>query len=188
MWKSETSRYRNLVERYCQGSGLDLGSAGDPVVPWAIQLELPDAPQSYNPAAWGGVEPQLRGDARKLYWFADGVLDWVYSSHLLEDFSRSDWGTILLEWCRVVKPQGHLIILVPEHARWQAELTRGRSPNCAHQHEPSVGELTGLMEVQNSVVQDLTWKRRFGRWEVLEDRLATDDPNEYTILFVARRL
>ena len=42
---SETAKHRDRtdVQLACKGTVLDLGSSGDPVVPWAIQLDLPDA-------------------------------------------------------------------------------------------------------------------------------------------------
>jgi ubiquinone/menaquinone biosynthesis C-methylase UbiE len=114
---SETAKHRHLVLDYCHGNGVDLGSAGDSVVPWAIQVDLPDgAYHAYNPArSDDGI--QWRGSATDLP-FKDAVLDFVHSSHLIEDFV--DWEPVLKEWCRVLKPGGYLIIAVPDHARFRA--------------------------------------------------------------------
>src|SRR5437867_3001774 len=66
---SETAKHRHLTIRYCQGCGLDLGSGGDPIVPWAISVDLP-AEEGYGTDFGGEVE--LRGDAlRALPWFRD---------------------------------------------------------------------------------------------------------------------
>lgn len=166
MSASETSRHRNLTERYCQGNGIDLGSGGDPVVPHAINVDLPDPYTRVGP-----VPIHWRGSAIELP-FKDGTLDFVYSSHLLEDFGN--WWPALREWSRVLKPGGHLVILVPDAGRWRAALDRGQPPNLAHQHEASVGELSTYMPPLGL--------------EVVEDRFThPDDPREYSILFVARR-
>lgn len=166
---SETSKHRNLVNGYCAGNGLDLGSAGDPIVPSAIQVERPD---HYCPYFDDKQPPQLLGDAANLIWFKDGVLEYVYSSHLIEDFSEEEQKKVIREWCRVIKPGGHLVILAPERWRWAEALKAGQPPNLAHKHEPEIGQFT-------KVINEL------GGWEVLEDRFC--DATDYSMFFVARR-
>lgn len=167
---SETAKHRGQIVQYCQGNGVDLGSSGDPVVPTALQVDLPTG-ASYSPDFSQGRYPvQFRGDATKLTWFRDGVLDYVFSSHLLEDFA--DWTPALCEWSRVLRPGGHLVIFIPEKERWAKAVADGQPPNNAHRHEGRVGELT---ERLNAI----------GGFDVLEDRLADD--GDYTILFVARK-
>src|SRR4051794_21358440 len=79
--ESETSKSRERLAKYCEGYGLDLGYGGDPISFSAIRMDLP---QPYTRV--GELPVQLGGKAENLYWFKDGVLDYVYSSHLLEDF------------------------------------------------------------------------------------------------------
>ena len=112
MRTSETSRGRHRLIKYCEGMGLDLGYGGDPIVPSAITLDgdwcgkgsplLPHAPQN------------LVGDARNLYWFKDNVFDYVYSSHLLEDFTYAEQIKVLEEWLRVIKVGGYLVLYLPD--------------------------------------------------------------------------
>jgi SAM-dependent methyltransferase len=106
-YQSETSKCRKRLAPYCIGQGVDLGPGGDPITETAIRVDLP---QPYSQA--GLLPPQLRGDARKLIWFRDACLDYVYSSHLLEDFE--DTKPILIEWLRVLKPGGHLVLFCPD--------------------------------------------------------------------------
>lgn len=166
---SETSKHRALLEKFCTGDGLDLGSAGDPIVPRAIQVELPD---NYCPFFEHKYPPQLRGDATKLHWFRDGVFDYVYSSHLIEDFSAEEQKAICREWARVVKPGGHIVILAPEQGRWREALRRGQPPNNAHKHEPFLGFFTQVF-------------RDIGGWEVLADNFC--DKTDYSMYFVAKK-
>jgi ADP-heptose:LPS heptosyltransferase len=114
---SETSSIRQEVLTYCKGNGLDIGYGGDPVVLTAITV---DQPPPYTPHL--GSHPQnLRGDGANLYWFKDNVLDFLYSSHLIEDFAET--GPVLKEWLRVLKPDGYMILVAPvekiyrEHCR-----------------------------------------------------------------------
>lgn len=169
---SETSKYRKFTTKYCVGNGIDVGSGGDPVVPHAIQVELPkDEYAKYRSGDVHGSPIQWHGNAVELP-FKDKTLDWVYSSHLLEDFL--DWKPLLREWTRVLKRGGHLIILIPDKALWDAAISRGQLPNCAHKHEGYVGELS-------------THAKHFG-WKVIEDRLTKLTPEDYTILFIAQRV
>lgn len=172
---SETSKHRPLTVPYCQGNGIDIGSGGDPVVPNAIQVELSLAhyleyrsgEQPAHPIQWHDDNAALDLP------FRTGTLDFVYSSHLLEDFL--DWWPLLREWTRVLKSGGHLVILIPERGRWKAAIDRGQPPNCAHKHEGQVGELT-------------TYAGALGL-SVIEDRMAIpEDARDYTIAFIARKL
>lgn len=166
---SETAKHRKLVVPYCEGNGLDIGSSGDPVVPWAIQLDLPTEEYlDYNPNR-PDSPIHWRGDARQLP-FKSGVLDWLHSSHVIEDFE--DWRPILEEWNRVLKVGGFLMIAVPDRGRFRAAVANGQGDNLGHKHESYVGELTA----------NLT-----NRYHVFFDGFVNDDPKEYSILFVGRK-
>jgi ubiquinone/menaquinone biosynthesis C-methylase UbiE len=73
---------------------------------------------------------QPAGDARNLYWFRDNVLDYVFSSHLLEDFE--DIETVLREWLRVLKVGGHLILFCPDEKIFRGQ---GFGYNPHHKHQ-----------------------------------------------------
>jgi SAM-dependent methyltransferase len=112
---SETSKYRKILAQYCVGAGLDVGFGGDPITEAAVRIDLP---QPYTRV--GPFPVQLGGDCRSLYWFRDNVLDYVYSSHVLEDFAEAETGSILAEWIRVLKPGGKLVLLLPDQQRYLA--------------------------------------------------------------------
>lgn len=169
---TESEKYRHMTAQYLQGNGVDLGCGGNPVVPWAIAFDLPTEDyRNYHSSATPDRVIQWGGDARNLP-FKDGTLDFVYSSHLIEDFM--DWTPVLTEWVRVLKPGGRLVIIVPDKSLWQQALDRGQPPNCAHQHESFVGELSQHASV-------------IGGLQVIEDRLTSCFDGDYSILFVATR-
>jgi ubiquinone/menaquinone biosynthesis C-methylase UbiE len=75
----------------------------------------------------------LGGDATDLHWFRDGVLDYVYSSHLLEDFSDTE--KVLREWLRVLKAGGNLVIFCPDEQIYRAHCREtGQIYNENHKH------------------------------------------------------
>lgn len=167
---SETAKHRAMVVDFCQGNGIDLGSAGDPVVPWAISHDLPsEVYRQYN-SQRPDDNIQWRGSAWDLSAFNDGAFDFLHASHLLED--AEDWVPVLREWDRVLKPGGFMIIAVPDHARFRAAVAAGQGDNLSHRHESHVGELTSYL----------------GLWyDVLRDDFVSDSPHEYSILFIGRK-
>ena len=105
--QSETSKRRAVLAPFCRGIGVDIGYGGDPIKPSAVTIDLP------RPYSHVGDHPlNLAGDARQLHWFRNGVLDYVFSSHLLEDFE--DPLPVLVEWTRVLKKDGVLVLLLPD--------------------------------------------------------------------------
>jgi hypothetical protein len=180
MIMSETAKHRAATLKYClradgaPGCGVDLASGGDPVVPWAWQVELPhDAYMFYNSNQPVRGPIQLRADATQHRAAEADSLDFVYASHILEDVAEGDWDRVLSMWASMLKPGGYLIILTPERNLWAAALARGQSPNCSHCYEPLVGDVG-----RHGVAVGLT---------VVEDRLTALDPQDYTILSVLRR-
>jgi predicted SAM-dependent methyltransferase len=123
---SETARCRERLKQFCIGYGIDAGYGGDPIIPTAITVDLP---QPYTKV--GDAVLNLGGDARNLYWFKDNVLDYVYSSHLLEDFE--DTASVLKEWLRVLKPGGHLVLFCPDEQIYRAHCKKtGQDYNLSH--------------------------------------------------------
>lgn len=171
---SETSLCRHITAPFCQGNGCDVGSGGDPVVPWAIQVDLPDEKfKEYGHANEITAPIHWRGDCRNLP-FKDGTMDWLMSSHLIEDFD--DWPVVLEEFSRVLKRGGNLIIMVPDHKLFREAVANGQGDNLSHKHEFHVGELSD-------------WARGRGGFEVIFDQLTlVRGIKDYNILFVAKKL
>lgn len=127
-YQSETSKCRARLAPYCKGYGLDLGFGGDPITPSAIRTDMP-IPYAYT----GEYSVQLGGKAEDLYWFRDGVLDFVYSSHLLEDYVDTE--AVLREWLRVLRLGGRLIIFCPDEQVYRKHCAiTGQAYNTNHVH------------------------------------------------------
>jgi SAM-dependent methyltransferase len=180
-YESESSKYLALTVPYLVGNGVDIGSGGWPVVPWAIQIELPAKDfEHYTNGRRVSSTTEWLGDILSLP-FKDGVLDWVYSSHLIEDFCREDtdqypitWHKLFREWGRCLKPGGFMVLLVPDRERWAAAIARGQPPNNSHfAPEPSVGDISKAAKECG--------------FEVVEDRLTDFDWKDYSMLGVLRK-
>lgn len=132
VYRSETDKMRQwLVPYTAVGYGCCIGFGGDKIVSKAIGIDLP-VPY----ACTGGDVVQLGGTAEDLYWFKDGVLDWVSSSHVLEDFEENKCHIVLEEWLRVLKPEGYLILNLPDEPLFydHCVIQKKQVYNCAHKN------------------------------------------------------
>ena len=124
---SETSKHRDWFLPYTEGHGMDVGFGGDALTPNCITFDMPQPYTSVGTSA-----QHLGGDARKIPLKSD-ILDWLYNSHLIEDFSYSDQIPMVQEWLRVLKPGGRLLILAPDQQRFLAHCAAtGQSINDNH--------------------------------------------------------
>lgn len=98
--KSHKTRSENgFYSKYCFGRGLDIGHGGNhrcAFIPNAIGVDK-DYP------LYDGVHLP----------FGDNEFDFVFSSHCLEHICADSISDTIVEWFRVVKVGGHLVIVVP---------------------------------------------------------------------------
>ncbi len=92
-----------FATRFFVGAGIDIGAGSDPVSLYAEQFPLMTALRVWD---------MPDGDAQKLATVANESLDFVHSSHCLEHMV--DPTAALARWFEVVKPGGHLVILIPD--------------------------------------------------------------------------
>jgi hypothetical protein len=129
---SETKHARPILSQYCTGMGLDIGFGGDAIVPTAITF---DQPKPYCPSLAGHTQI-LRGSCKDLSMFCDCSLDYIYSSHLIEDFYYKDIIPMLLEWRRVLKIGGLLVTNCPDQQKFLAHCAKtGQQGNAAHKEQ-----------------------------------------------------
>ena len=95
--------------------GLDIGYGGDCICENAWSF---DQPVPYTSV--GNDRQMLKGDCRNLSFVCDGALDFVYSSHLIEDFYYADQIMIIREWGRCLTLGGVLILNAPDQRRFLA--------------------------------------------------------------------
>lgn len=93
----------NFIRRYFVGDGVDIGGRPDPLI---LYKEFFPLMQSVRTWDWED------GDAQYMHGVADGLFDFVFSSHCLEHLQDPIEG--LTNWFRIIKPGGYLIICVPD--------------------------------------------------------------------------
>ena len=109
---------------------MDIGYGGAaPIVESAICIDRVAAG-----LPWSGYWPvHLVWDCFSRLPFESESLDYVYSSHCLED--AMDTGGVLMEWCRVIRPEGYLVLFLPHQQDYLAYCQLHRTlPNLDHKH------------------------------------------------------
>lgn len=128
-YRSETSKVRHLVLKYCNGLGCDVGFGGDKIKKDAIGVDLP-IPYAKTGKDKVDIPCDLFAGPIPV---PDSTYDYVYSSHLIEDFE--DTGKILGEFIRILKPGGNLILVFPDQFQYSMHcLKKGEPPNPHHVH------------------------------------------------------
>lgn len=130
--------------------GIDLGFGGSAIVPHALTMDME---HPYCPSLEGHKQ-FFKGDCRNLSFLCDEVMDWLFSSHLLEDFSYIDLIGIIHEWRRVLKRGGLLIINCPDQQKFLAHCAAtGQGVNLAH-HEQDFS----LENFKSKIVCQTPWE------------------------------
>lgn len=100
---NEASKTRDIwtsqVSQILTGKGLDIGAGADLISPTARAFDLQD------------------GDAGRIDETLEDSYDYVFSSHCLEHMSNPP--DALRRWWTLVRPGGHLILIVPEETLYE---------------------------------------------------------------------
>lgn len=179
---NESAKVHHRIAPFVSGHGLDLGCGL-----WPLQVEKTAANSCLGVdggyAPWGCNGAQFICDVQKLPMFADESFDYIYSSHTLEDMPTPE--AVLVEWWRLIKPGGKLILYLPLTKNVAKELGREdwenfypnkgeNGANPAHQHDYSPAEIAAMVG-------------RVGEAELVVDEIRGDF-DEYSFLQVYTKL
>jgi len=110
--KARTRREQaGFFEKYCQGQGIDIGHGGDKLLPECLGWDFED------------------GDAEEMAGVTDQSFNFVYSSHNLEHLYNVE--KALLNWWRILKAGGYLILFLPHRDLFEKRRTL---PSSVHDH------------------------------------------------------
>lgn len=147
---------------------LDIGCASAPIWEHADTVD-------YNP----DTKPTYCCDASDLSEIADETYDIVHSSHCLEDIEDTE--KALLEWKRVLKPGGYLIIYCPDK-RWYPNIGE-KYANAAHKHDFIKEDIIPILESMGMFIElAVDCPPPDGKYDY-ENRANI----EYSFLIIARR-
>ena len=167
---NEAAKIKHLIVPYTRGQGLDLGCGPWKAFPHFISVDDFDEWRGYvDPQTGQPWRPDIFGDATDLKMFADGSLDFVFSSHLLEHLEDTE--AALREWWRVVNVGGHLVLYLPHKDLYPNIGEEGANPD--HKHDFDRTDIRNIM-------------LRFGGWELVENQ-KRDGGHEYSFLQVYRK-
>lgn len=170
---SEAATSKEELSPYCKGLGLDVGFGGQKMSDDSMTLTM-DMPVGYCPPV-GSDKQILKGSATDLSFLCDGVLSWIGSCHLLEDWVYPDLVNIITEWRRVLAPNGYWVTNCPNQQAFLAHCAKtGQGINEAHKCADFSLE-TFKSEVVNKT----------GPWEIVFEK-----PNHgpYSFLLVCRKI
>jgi len=161
----------DLVDLF-HGRCLDLGCGPQKIFPSKSVIGI----DSDKDLGLFGVKanPDLEADCSRLDLFADGSVDVVFSSHLLEHIE--DHEAALAEWWRVLRPGGRLILYLP-HADWYPNIGMpGANPD--HKHDFRNADIAEAMESVS--------RRSKTFWDLERDDVRSDGL-EYSFLQIYRK-
>ncbi len=154
----ETDKIKYLTVPYTQGVGLDIGCGPKRIWPQTIGIDRYISPDGAS----------VSMDVMKLPIFADRSFDYVYSSHVVEDFDASDSVKLLSEWWRVLKVGGHLVLYLPHDELYPKVGEPGANP--AHKQNLNPETVIGYM-------------KQVGGWMLVENEVRGSG-NEYSFFMV----
>lgn len=180
--------YDGRYQKYFSGNGIDVGCGDDSLRRYAPLFPL-----------MGGVKDWdlAQGDAQELPGVAAEAFDWLHSSHCLEHLR--DPFTALIRWCQVVRPGGHLVVIIPDEDLYEQGVWPSRF-NGDHKHTFTLAKAKSWSAVSVNVLDLLLVVRYLAvpvRIERLEATWLPDQPGidqtlgpvaECAIEFVLRRV
>ena len=128
-YPSETSKVRMLLLPYCMGHGCDVGFGGDKIKSDAIGIDFA------TPYAQTGKDKvDIACDViNETIPVEENTFDYVYSSHLIEDFANTKEG--LRKFIRILKNGGLLILVFPDQKKYEQYCAKTGQPlNLYHKH------------------------------------------------------
>lgn len=146
-FRSETSKVRKLVLPYCIGKGCDVGFGGD-----KIKLDNCDGidfPSPYTKVGKAKVDIGCDVINNEIP-VPDNTYDYVYTSHLIEDFVDTKNG--LEKFIRILKNGGNLVLVFPDQMKYETYCTKNKvALNPYHIHKDMGLEfmLRKLKEIKN---------------------------------------
>ena len=151
---SETSKVRHLVRPFCVGKGCDIGFGGDKIV--KVNCDGIDFPQPYTHTGKNKVDIGCDVINNEIP-APDNTYDYVYSSHLIEDFV--DTKDALRKFIRILKNGGNLVLVFPDQPIYEAYCKKLKIPMNPYHVHPGMGH--DYMMKQLNEIPGITYELLF---------------------------
>lgn len=175
------------VRKYLFGLGLDIGPGSNRLSPTVLCSDWYPHPEGVD-LVWNVVH----NDGWNPYPFSDNTFDFVFASHVLEDFHPTRLQQVFDELLRMIKPGGYYVILGPcmdgiRYARWDEKFTAEHPDVISGKRQ--VGELIGnpshLIDWNIELCNKLKSESRYQTIVVQADTFPT---NQMTIDYILQKL
>lgn len=139
--ETESIKVYATIEKYTKARrGLDIGCGGWKVL-GAQGIDIRKGPHVDY------VGDVTKGLANILNYKRKRRFDYIFSSHLLEDFDETTQKKLVADWVDHLKPGGRLLLYVPLLGVYSGT-------NCAHKREFTQETLTALFKEFNLTITD----------------------------------
>jgi SAM-dependent methyltransferase len=102
----------NQVIQFTKGVGIDIGCGLNKIHSAAIGIDFQLGDKDFGYPFGANIKVPKNKDWLPLPWFKDESLDFVFSSHCLEHFSKPK--EAVREIFRLLKPGGYLVLILPD--------------------------------------------------------------------------
>lgn len=128
------------VRQFLVGLGLDVGPGTNKLSPTVLCTDW--YPHAGVDLVWNCVQDGVRYH----YPFSDNTFDFIFASHVIEDFEPKDTQFVFDELMRMIKPNGYFVIIVPDmqngrYPKWDEVFTEEDADVKSGKRQ--VGELKG---------------------------------------------
>lgn len=173
------------VEQFCRGLGFDIGPGSNKFSPTVLCSDW--YPHKGVDLVWNCVHE----GGRYHYPFSDNTFDFIFASHVIEDFAPDQIQFVFDELLRMIKPGGNFVILGPcmdgiRYPKWDQKFT-AESPEVIS-GKRQIGETCGnpshLIDWNLELCHKLRSESRYETEILQEDTFPT---NQMTIDFILKK-
>jgi SAM-dependent methyltransferase len=133
--------------RYFVGTGVDMGSGGDPLGDYAKHYPLMTVCYPFD-------KELGHGDTQDTDTFPPDTLDFIHSSHLLEHVE--DPYATLTHWLTLLKPGGYIISIVPDEDMYEQGVWPSQF-NSDHKHTFTIAKTTAIPGIMGGHKNRASW-------------------------------
>lgn len=164
---NESAKIKWELVPYTTGRGLDLGCGPFKTFPHFIGVDNGGHDAQFG---WKNEANLLVDTCEKMDIIGSASMDFVFSSHLLEHIQ--DHKKALLEWWRLIKPNGYLCLYLPHKDHYPNVGQKGANPDHKHDFLPQ-----DIIDVMKEV----------GYWDLVENQERSEG-TEYSFFQVYKKI